>query len=33
MVRLEMSLAPNGDIEMIGNAAPVCKDAIAYLRG
>jgi hypothetical protein len=33
MMRLKMSLAPNGDIETIGYVAPVCKDATAYLRG
>jgi hypothetical protein len=32
MMRLEVSLAPNGDIEMIGDVAPVCKDATAYPR-
>jgi site-specific DNA recombinase len=33
MMRLEVSLAPNGDIEMIGDVVPVCKSATAYRRG
>ena len=33
MMRLEVSLAPTGDIEMVGDVVPVCKSATAYRRG
>ncbi|HEV2743969.1 MAG TPA: hypothetical protein VGV91_12495, partial [Rubrobacter sp.] len=32
MMRLEVALAPNGDIEMRGDVAPVSKNGTAYRR-
>ena len=33
MMRLEVALAPNGDIEMRGDVAPVSKNGTAYRPG